>query len=66
MGRLNRQRVEDMKITVEANGKGHWEVEYTDGHAGTGFYDKSLGQVMSMIVNQIPYREPKSISWIED
>lgn len=54
------------KITIEAQGRGHWEVEYVDGHAGTAFYDKPLAQVMSAVMSQVPYREPKSISWVED
>ena len=54
------------KTTVEAIGKGHFEVEFTDGKCGVAFYDVTLAQVMKNILNQIPYREPKSISWVED
>ena len=56
----------DMKTTVEAKGKGHFEVEYTDGKCGNAFYDCTLEEVMKSIMNQIPYRTPKSISWVED
>ena len=52
--------------TVEANGKGHFEVEYTDGLSGNAFYTTNLGQVMNFVSKQTPYREPKSISWVED
>lgn len=55
-----------MKTTVEAKGKGHFEVEYTDGKCGNAFYDCTLEDVMKSIMNQIPYRTPKSISWVED
>lgn len=55
-----------MKTTVEAIGKGHFEVEYMDGLAGTGFYDSTLAQVISAISRQVPYREPKSISWVTE
>ena len=55
-----------MKTTVEAIGKGHFEVEYMDGLAGTGFYDSTLAQVISAISRQVLYREPKSISWVTE
>ena len=55
------------KTTVEANGKGHFEVEFTDGLCGIAFHC-SLEQVMFSIMNQPEEirRIPKSISWVED
>lgn len=52
------------KTTIEMNGKGHWEVEYTDGNVGNAFYDMSLNDLIIMLsrVN----RDIKSISWVEE
>ena len=55
-----------MKTTIEAKGKGHFEVEFTDGKNGISAYDITLEDLMKAIMNQIPYRAPKSISWVED
>lgn len=53
------------KITVEAQGKGHFEVEYEDGLVGSAFYC-SLEMVIISLSKQTPHRIPKSISWVED
>ena len=58
--------MEIRRTTVVAAGKGHWEVDFVDGFCVIGFYDKTLGEVMKNIANQIPYREPKSITWVEE
>ena len=53
-----------MKITVEAKGKGHFEVEFMDGLQGVSFYEKTLAEVIALL-NYVD-REVKSISWVED
>lgn len=50
---------------VEAKGKGHFEVSFMDGLNDVAFYT-TLAQVMNLVSRQVPYREPKSITWVED
>ena len=56
---------ESSKTTVEAKGKGHFEVSFKDGLNDVAFHT-SLAQVMWCVVRQNPYREPVSISWVQD
>jgi hypothetical protein len=55
-----------IKTTVEKKENGHFEVSFFDGLSDVAFYDASLAQLMKSIINQVPYREPKSISWVDD
>lgn len=54
---------EDSVTTVEAHGTGYFVVSFIDGLNDLAFHC-SLAQVMQNVVNQVPYREPKSISWV--
>jgi hypothetical protein len=53
------------KVTLEANGKGHFEVEFMDGLCGVGLYDKTLAEAIETL-SRISDREVKSITWIPD
>lgn len=52
-----------MKIETSKN-KGHFEVEFSDGLAGIGIYDKNLDSTIR-ILGRVD-RPIKSIEWIED
>ena len=50
----------------QTENKGHFEVSFTDGLNDIAFYEKTLDYVVQMLSRQIPYREVKSIAWVED
>lgn len=52
-----------MKIETSKN-KGHFEVEFSDGLAGIGIYDKNLDSTIR-ILGRVD-RPIKSIEWIDD
>ena len=45
--------------------KGYFVVAFMDGLNDIAFYDRSLDQVLQSLAKQTPYREVKSIEWVE-
>lgn len=52
------------KTTIEVKGKGHFEVEFTDGMNGISIYEKTLAEVIALLAQV--NRDVKAISWVED
>lgn len=44
--------------------QGHFEAQFTDGHAGVGFFDKSFDTVVRVLARQD--RPIKNIAWVSD
>lgn len=45
--------------------RGQFIVTFYDGLNDLAFYDHSLDYVIHMLAKQVPYREVKSIEWVE-
>lgn len=56
-------KIEDVSLYTKGV-KGHYEVQFTDGHAGVALYDKSLNDVIKIMARLD--RVVASMEWIED
>ena len=52
--------------TVRKGNNGFFLVAFTDGLNDVAFYDKTLDAVIQSLTKQVPYREIKEISWVEE
>lgn len=53
-----------MNRIEQTNNKGHFVVNFTDGLAGVGMYEKTLDDVVRIIARLD--RKVKSIEWVEE
>ena len=54
-----------MNRVEKSSVRGYFVVTFYDGLNDVAFHDVSLDYVIQMLARQVPYREVKSIEWVE-